>query len=144
MATKKKVTKSVKLQIEAGRATPAPPIGPAIGQAGIPIGNFVTEFNDRTKDLMGKGKVSVKIKVFEDRSYEFTTSTPMTAPLILKAAGIDKGSSKNATKRAGSITKAQVQEIAEMKMKDLSANSVEQAMKIIEGQCRSMGIEVGK
>lgn len=142
MATKKKVVKNVKLQIEAGRATPAPPIGPAIGQAGIPIGVFVTEFNDRTKALMGQGKVSVKLKVFEDRSYEFTTSTPMTAPLILKAAGLEKGSSKNATKRAGSITKAKLQEIAEIKMKDLSANSLEAAMKILEGQCRSMGVEV--
>ena len=142
MATKKKVVKNVKMQIEAGRATPAPPIGPTIGQAGIPINVFVTEFNDRTKGMIGQGKVSVKLKVFEDRSFEFTTSTPMTAPLILKAAGIEKGSSKNATKKAGTITKAKVQEIAEMKMVDLSANSVEAAMKIIEGQCRSMGIEV--
>lgn len=142
MATKKKVAKNVKLQIEAGRATPAPPIGPAIGQAGVAIGAFVTEFNDRTKALMGQGKVSVKLKVYEDRSYEFTTSTPMTAPLILKAAGIEKGSSKNATKKAGTISKAKLQEIAEIKMKDLSANNVEAAMKILEGQCRSMGIEV--
>jgi large subunit ribosomal protein L11 len=142
MASKKKVSKNVKLQIEAGRATPAPPIGPAIGQAGVAIGVFVTEFNDRTKDLVGKGKVSVKLKVYEDRSYEFTTSTPLTGPMILKAAGIDKGSSKNATKRAGSITKAQVKEIAEAKMSDLYSISIENAMKVIEGQCRSMGIEV--
>jgi large subunit ribosomal protein L11 len=142
MASKKKVNKNVKLQIEAGRATPAPPIGPAIGQAGVAIGAFVTEFNDRTKDMIGKGKVSVKLKVYEDRSYEFTTSTPLTAPMILKAAGIEKGSSKNATKRAGSLTRAEVREIAEAKMKDFSAKSVEAAMKIIEGQCRSMGIEV--
>lgn len=142
MATKKKVVKNVKMQIEAGRATPAPPIGPTIGQAGIPIGTFVTEFNARTQSMQGQGKVSVKLKVFEDRSYEFTTSTPMTAPLILKAAGIEKGSGKNASKKAGSISKAKVQEIAELKMADLSANSVEAAMKIIEGQCRSMGIEV--
>jgi large subunit ribosomal protein L11 len=142
MATKKKVVKNVKLQIEAGRATPAPPIGPAIGQAGVAIGTFVTEFNDRTKALMGQGKVSVKLKVYEDRSYEFTTSTPMTAPLILKAAGLDKGSSKNATKKAGSISRAKLTEIAEVKMKDLSANSIEAAVKILEGQCRSMGIDV--
>ncbi len=142
MATKKKVVKNVKLQIEAGRATPAPPIGPAIGQAGVAIGAFVTEFNDRTKALMGQGKVSVKLRVFEDRSYEFTTSTPMTAPLILKAAGLEKGSSKNATKKAGSISRAKLAEIAEIKMKDLSANSLEAAIKILEGQCRSMGIEV--
>lgn len=142
MASKKKVVKNVKMQIEAGRATPAPPIGPTIGQAGIPIGVFVTEFNDRTKGMIGQGKVSVKLRVFEDRTYEFEAKTPLTAPLILKAAGIEKGSSKNTAKKAGTITKAKIQEIAELKMKDLSANSIEAAMKIVEGQCRSMGIEV--
>lgn len=142
MASKKKVSRNVKLEIEAGRATPAPPIGPAIGQAGVAIGTFVTEFNERTKDLAGKGKVSVKLKVYEDRSYEFTTSTPITGQLILKAAGIEKGSSKNSSKKAGSITKDQLKEIAEIKMPDLYSISVENAMKIIEGQCRSMGIEI--
>lgn len=142
MASKKKVVKNVKMQIEAGRATPAPPIGPTIGQAGIPIGVFVTEFNDRTKDMIGQGKVSVKLRVFEDRTYEFEAKTPLTAPLILKAAGVEKGSSKNSAKKAGTITKAKIEEIATLKMKDLSANSVEAAMKIVEGQCRSMGIEV--
>ncbi len=142
MATKKKVVKNVKMQIEAGRATPAPPIGPTIGQAGIPIGTFVTEFNERTKDMIGMGKVSVKLRVFEDRTYEFEAKTPLTGQAILKAAGLEKGSGKNSAKKAGSITKAKLQELAEMKMKDLSANSVEAAMKIIEGQCRSMGIEV--
>ena len=86
----KKVTGYIKLQVPAGKANPAPPIGPAIGQAGVAIGTFVSEFNDRTKDLAGKGKVSVKLRVYEDRSYEFTTSTPITAPLILKAAGVEK------------------------------------------------------
>lgn len=142
MASKKKVVKNVKLQIEAGRATPAPPIGPAIGQAGVNIGTFVTEFNDRTKAMAGQGKVSVKLRVFEDRSYEFDAKTPLTAPLILKAAGLDKGSSKNATKKAGSISRAKLEEIAATKMKDLSANSLEAAVKILEGQCRSMGVEV--
>lgn len=142
MASKKKVSKNVKLEIEAGRATPAPPIGPAIGQAGVAIGTFVSEFNDRTKDLAGKGKVSVKLRVYEDRSYEFTTSTPITAPLILKAAGVEKGASKNTSKRAGTITKAQLKEIAETKMADLYSTNIENAMKIVEGQCRSMGIEV--
>ena len=142
MASKKKVVKNVKLQIEAGRATPAPPVGPAIGQAGIPIAAFVTEFNDRTKSMAGMGKVSVKLRVFEDRSYEFDAKTPLTGPMILKGAGLDKGSGKNATKKAGSITRAKLTEIAEVKMVDLSANSVEAAVKILEGQCRSMGIEV--
>lgn len=142
MASKKKVVKNVKLQIEAGRATPAPPVGPAIGQAGIPIAAFVTEFNDRTKGMMGMGKVSVKLRVFEDRTYEFDAKTPLTGPMILKAAGLEKGSGKNVTKKAGSITRAKLAEIAEVKMNDLSANSVDAAVKILEGQCRSMGIEV--
>lgn len=142
MASKKKIVKNVKLQIEAGRATPAPPVGPAIGQAGIPIAAFVTEFNDRTKEMAGMGKVSVKLRVFEDRSYEFDAKTPLTGPMILKAAGLEKGSGKNATKKAGSISRAKLAEIAEVKMKDLSANSVDAAVKILEGQCRSMGIEV--
>lgn len=142
MASKKKIVKNVKLQIEAGRATPAPPIGPAIGQAGVNIGTFVTEFNDRTKAMAGQGKVSVKLRVYEDRSYDFDAKTPLTAPLILKAAGIDKGSSKNATKRAGSVSRAKLEEIAAMKLQDLSANDIPAAMKILEGQCRSMGIEV--
>lgn len=142
MASKKKVVKNVKLQIEAGRATPAPPVGPAIGQAGIPIAAFVTEFNDRTKSMMGMGKVSVKLRVFEDRTYEFDAKTPLTGPMILKAAGLEKGSGKNTVKKAGSISRAKLAEIAEIKMNDLSANSVDAAVKILEGQCRSMGIEV--
>lgn len=137
----KKIVKTVKLQVPAGKATPAPPLGPALGQAGVNIGTFVNEFNDRTKEYVGH-KVSVVLRVFEDRSFEFDVKTPLTAGLILKAAGIEKGSGKNRVSRAGSITKAQVEEIAQAKMKDLNAKDIGGAMKIIEGQARSMGIEI--
>lgn len=137
----KKIVKRVKMQVPAGKATPAPPLGPALGQAGVNIGTFVNEFNDRTKEMVGH-KVSVVLRVFEDRSFEFDVKTPLTKGLILKAAGIEKGSGKNRTSRAGSITKAQVEEIAKTKMKDLNAKNLAGAMKIVEGQCKSMGIEV--
>ena len=139
----KKIVKKVKLQIEAGKATPAPPVGPILGQAGIAIGDFVNKFNDVTKDI-GGGKVSVVISVYEDRSYDFVVKTPLASALIKKAAGVEKGSGKNLVKKAGKITKAQVKEIAEQKMQDLNANDVEGAMKIIEGTARSMGIDVVK
>jgi len=139
---KKKPIKNVKLQVEAAKASPAPPLGPSLGQAGVNIGTFVNEFNDRTKEMAGMGKVSVKLRVYEDRSYEFDVKTPLTGEMILKAAGVQKGSGKSRVSRAGTISKDKLKEIAEVKMKDLSANSVEAAMKIIEGQCRSMGIEV--
>jgi large subunit ribosomal protein L11 len=137
----KKIVKRVKMQVPAGKATPAPPLGPALGQAGVNIGTFVNEFNDRTKEMVGH-KVSVVLRVFEDRSFEFDVKTPLTKGLILKAAGIEKGSGKNRTSRAGSITRAQVEEIANTKMKDLNAKNLAGAMKIVEGQCKSMGIEV--
>lgn len=137
----KKVAKIVKLQIPAGKATPAPPTGPALGQAGIAIGDFVNKFNDATKD-MGGGKVSVVISVYEDRSYDFVVKTPLASALIKKAAGVEKGSGKNLTKKVGKITKAQIKEIAEQKMQDLNAKDIGGAMKIIEGSARSMGIEV--
>lgn len=137
----KKITKTVKMQVPAGKATPAPPLGPALGQAGVNIGTFVNEFNDRTKEMVGH-KVSVVLRVFEDRSFEFDVKTPLTKGLILKAAGVEKGSGKNRVSRAGSVTKAQVQEIAETKMKDLNAKDLAGAMKIVEGQAKSMGIEV--
>jgi large subunit ribosomal protein L11 len=137
----KKITKLVKLQIPAGKATPAPPIGPALGQAGINIGEFTKKFNDETKDKMGD-IVPVVITVFEDRTYEVKYKTPPASRLVLKLAGLEKGSGKNLTTKAGSITKAKIREIAEKKAVDLQAASVEAAMRTIEGTCRSMGVEV--
>lgn len=137
----KKVIKLVKLQIPAGKATPAPPIGPALGQAGINIGEFTKRFNDETKDRMGD-IVPVVISVFEDRSYAVQYKTPPASSLVLKAIGKEKGSGKNLTSKVGSITKAQIAEIAEKKMPDLNAASPEAAARIIEGTCRSMGVEV--
>ena len=137
----KKITKKVKVQIPAGKATPAPPLGPALGQAGVNIGEFVTKFNDATKDKMGD-IVPTVITVYEDRTFTFVTKTPPASGLVIKAAGIPSGSKKPGTSKAGSITKAQLREIAEKKMADLSANTVEQAMKIIAGTARSAGIEV--
>lgn len=137
----KKIIKTVKLQVPAGAATPAPPLGPALGQAGVNIGTFVNEFNDRTKENAGS-KVSVILRVYEDRSFDFDVKTPLTAGMILKAAGVSKGSSKNRTSRAGSITEDQVKTIAEAKMSDLNAKDLEGAMNIVKGQAKSMGIEV--
>jgi len=137
----KTVIKQVKLQIPAGKANPAPPVGPALGQAGINIGDFVNKFNEATKDKMGT-IVPVVISVYDDRSYDFIMKTPPASQLILKAIGVEKGSGKNVVSKAGTITKAQVKEIAEQKMADLNANDVEAAMKIIEGTARSMGVEV--
>lgn len=137
----KRITKKIKLQIPAGKATPAPPLGPALGQAGVNIGDFVTKFNAASKDMAGN-IVSVKLRVYEDRTFDFTVKTPPASGLILKAAGVEKGSGKNAVTKAGKISQAQVREIAEKKMKDLTAHTVEQAMKIIEGTARSAGIEV--
>ncbi len=136
-----KVVKKLKLQIQAGKATPAPPVGPTLGQAGINIGEFVTKFNEATRSL-GGDVIPVEISVYEDRSYSFVLKTPPATSLILKAAGIPKGSGKNVVSRAGKITKAQLKEIAEKKLSDLNTNNVEQAMKIIAGSARSMGIEI--
>jgi len=137
----KKITKKIKLQIQAAKATPAPPLGPALGQAGINIGDFVTKFNAATKDMAGD-KVGVSITVYEDRSYDFTVKTPPATGLILKAAGIEKGSGKNASTKVGKITRAQALEIAKKKMKDLNSKDDEGAINIIAGSARSMGIEV--
>lgn len=137
----KKITKKIKLQIEAAKATPAPPLGPALGQAGINIGDFVTKFNAATSKMAGD-KVSVLITVFEDRSYDFIIKTPPVTGLILKAAGVAKGSGKNATSKVGKITRAQAEEIATKKMADLNAKDMEGAVRIVAGSARSMGIEV--
>jgi len=137
----KKVVKKIKLQIAGGKANPSPPVGPALGQAGINIGDFVQKFNAATATMVGD-IVPVVISVYEDRSYDFVLKTPPASRLILKAAGLAKGSKKNAVSKAGKITSAQVREIAEKKMPDLNANDVEMAMKIIAGTARSMGIDI--
>ena len=137
----KKITKKIKVQSIGGKATPAPPLGPVLGQAGINIGEFVNQFNEKTRDRMGE-VVPIEITVYDDRSFDFITKTSPASRLVLKAIGKPKGSSKNLSSKAGEITKAQVREIAEIKMVDLSANDIEAAMKIIEGTCRSMGVKV--
>jgi len=137
----KKITKKIKLQIQAAKATPAPPLGPALGQAGINIGDFVTKFNTATQKMAGD-KVSVLITVYEDRSYDFVVKTPPVTGLILKAAGIEKGSGKNVANKIGKITKTQAEEIANKKMSDLNAKDMKGAVNIISGSARSMGIEV--
>ncbi|MBU1557804.1 50S ribosomal protein L11 [Patescibacteria group bacterium] len=137
----KQAVKKLKLQIPAGKATPAPPVGPALGQAGINIGEFVNQFNDATREMMGD-IIPVEISVYEDRSFDFVLKTPPASSLILKALNIKSGSGKNLTKKVGTLTKDQVKQIAEQKMPDLSANDIEAAMKIIAGTARSMGVEV--
>jgi large subunit ribosomal protein L11 len=137
----KKILKKVKLVAPAGKITAGPPYGPILGQAGVNIGEFVKQFNDLTKDRVGDSVPTV-ITVFEDRTFSFVTKTPPASSLILKAIGKEKGSGKNAVSKVGTITKAQIKEIAEKKMADLTANDVEAAMKIIEGSARSMGVEV--
>ncbi len=137
----KKIIKKVKVSAPAGKATPAPPLGPTLGQAGVNIGDFTKKFNDATKGMMGD-IVPVVISVYEDRTYSFVLKTPPASSLILKAAGVEKGSGKQALKKAGTITRAQVKAIAEKKMPDLNASDINSAMRIIEGSCRSLGIEV--
>ena len=137
----KKITKKLKLVIPAGKATPAPPIGPALGQAGINIGEFVKQFNDATSKMVGD-IVPVDITVYEDRTFSFVLKTPPASNLILKALGKEKGSGKNTVSKVGSITKAQLREIAEKKMPDLNANDIEAAMKIVAGSARSMGVDI--
>lgn len=137
----KQVVKKLKLQIPGGKATPAPPVGPALGQAGINIGDFVTKFNAATAKAMGD-IIPVEISVYDDRSFTFVTKVSPVSRLILKAIGKDKGSGKNLESKAGTMTKAQVREIAEKKMPDLNAASVEAAMRTVEGTARSMGVIV--
>ena len=137
----KKISKVVKLQVAAGKATPAPPVGPALGQAGVNIMAFVKDFNDRTAKQMGL-IIPVEITVFEDRSFTFICKTPPAAVLLKKAAGIETASGEPNKTKVGKVTKAQVKELAETKMPDLNANTVEAAMRMVEGTARSMGIEV--
>lgn len=137
----KKVTKVVKLQVPAGKATPAPPVGPALGQAGVNIMAFVKEFNDRTAQQAGL-IIPVEISVYEDRSFTFITKTPPAPVLLKKAAGIEKGSGEPNKTKVAKVPRAKLVEIAEMKMKDLNAASIEAATRMIEGTARSMGIEV--
>jgi large subunit ribosomal protein L11 len=137
----KKVTKVVKLQCPAGKATPAPPVGPALGQAGVNIMAFVKEFNERTASQAGL-IIPVEITVFEDRSFTFITKTPPAAILLKKAAGIETASGEPNKKKVGKVSRAKVRDIAEAKMQDLNAASVEAAMRMIEGTARSMGIEI--
>ena len=137
----KKVEKIVKLQIPAGKATPAPPVGPALGQAGINIMGFTKEFNARTADQAGM-IIPVVISVYEDRSFTFVTKTPPAAVLLKKAAKIEKGSGEPNKNKVAKVSSDQVREIAELKMEDLNAANVEAAMRMVEGTARSMGITV--
>jgi large subunit ribosomal protein L11 len=137
----KKVTGQIKLQIPAGAATPAPPVGPALGQAGVNIMDFCKNFNARTSSQSGM-IIPVVITVFADRSYTFITKTPPAAVLLRKAAGVEKGSGEPNKKKVGRVTRAQVEEIAKTKLPDLNAASFEAAVRIIEGTARSMGLEV--
>ena len=140
MAPKKKVSGFIKLQIQAGAATPAPPVGPALGQHGVNIMEFVKAYNAATESQRGN-VIPVEITVYEDRSFTFITKTPPAAELIKKAAGLQKGSSTPHTVKVGKLTKDQVREIAQTKMADLNANDIDAAMKIVAGTARQMGIE---
>ena len=137
----KEVVKKIKLQIPAGKATPAPPVGTALGQAGINLQEFCTRYNDATRDQMGN-IVPVEISVYDDRTFDFVLKTSPAADLLLKAAGINKGSKKGANEIVATIDKSEIQRIAEIKMPDLNANDLEAAMRIIEGTARNMGIAV--
>ena len=137
----KKVRAVITLQLPAGKATPAPPVGPALGQHGINMMAFLKEYNERTTAQSGT-IIPALITIYEDRSFSFVTKTPPAADLIRKAAGVEKGSGAAGRASVGTIRRAKVREIAEIKMKDLNANSVEQAMKIIAGSARSMGLQV--
>ena len=137
----KKVSKIVKLQVMAGKANPAPPVGPALGQAGVNIMGFCKEFNERTKAQAGL-TIPVVITVFEDRSFTFITKTPPAAVLLKKAAGLEKASGEPNKNKVAKVPRAKAQEIAESKMKDLNAGDIEAATRMIEGTARSMGIEI--
>lgn len=137
----KKIVATVKLHIPAGKATPAPPVGPALAQHGINIGDFCQKFNEVTKNQQGF-TIPVEVTIFEDRTFDFKLKTPLTSELIKKAAGIEKGSGEPNRKKVGKITRAQLREIAQKKMSDLNTKDIEAAMKIVEGTARNMGITV--
>lgn len=137
----KKITKKLKVVLPAGKATPAPPVGPILGQAGINIGEFVKQYNDATRDQMGE-VIPAEITVYEDRSFTFVLKTSPVSSLILKVIGAEKGSGKPNTSKIGKMTKAQLKEIAEKKMADLNANDIDGAMKIVAGTARSMGVDI--
>lgn len=136
-----KITAIVKLHIPAGKATPAPPVGPSLASRGVNIGDFCQKFNDATKDQAGF-IIPVEVTVFEDRSFSFILKTPLTSELLKKAAGIEKGSGIPNTKKVGKITKAQLEEIALKKMSDLNTEDIHEAMKIIKGTADNMGIDI--
>lgn len=137
----KQLLKQVKVQAPGGKATPAPPLGPVLGAAGINIGEFVNQFNDQTRERMGD-IVPVVINVYDDRSFDFVCKVSPMSRLILKKIGKQKGSGKNLVSSGGEITQQQIREVAEEKMPDLNAGSIEAAMKIVEGSCYSMGVKV--
>lgn len=137
----KKIKTIIKLQVPAGQATPAPPVGPALGQHGLNIGEFCKKFNDQTKDKIGN-TIPTEITVYEDKTYSFILKTPPTSELLKKAAGIEKGSDKPLQKKVGKVTKKQIEEIAKIKMPDLNTDNLETAVKIIEGTAKQMGIEI--
>ena len=137
----KKIIKVVKVSAPAGKATPAPPLGPTLGQAGVNIGDLTKKFNDATKG-MGNEVIPVVISVYDDRTYTFVLKTPSASSLILKAAGLEKGSGKQVLKKAGTISKAKIREIAERKLPDLNTTDLDAASRIIEGSARSLGIDV--
>ena len=138
----KKIRAVIKLQLEAGKATPAPPVGPALGQHGANIMAFCKEYNERTSSQSGS-IIPVEIIVFEDRSFTFSLKTPPASDLIKKAAGLEKGSPAQIRQKVGTLTRDQVRQIAETKMKDLNANNIDAAMRMVEGTARSMGVEIG-
>lgn len=139
----KEITKVIKIQIPAGKATPAPPVGTVLGPSGINLSEFCTKYNDATKDRMGD-ILPVEISIYEDRSFDFVIKTPPTAFLIKKFAKIAKGSAKGANETVGTLTREQLKEIAEIKLPDLNAYTVEAAMKIVEGTARDMGVKIAE
>lgn len=137
----KKIQKIVKLHIQAGKATPAPPIGPALAQHGVNIAGFCQQFNDATRDKMGF-TIPVEVTVYEDRSFDFKLKTPVTSELIKKAVGIEKGSGEPNKRKVGKVSRAQLEEIAKQKLPDLNTEDIKQAAKIIEGTAKGLGLEI--